>query len=261
MEAAESGAPDAAAGLRERLVATVNHAFRTPLTVIQASAGQLRRRVDTLAIPAPDSARLQAACGRIEGASLALVQALEGVLLIERIAAGDEPLRPRKVHAAEVLGTLVDELRPGAAGPIDADLDGARAPLRLDPQVLRRVATQLLDNALKFSPPGSPVTVSAQANARGLRLVVADRGVGIAAAEQAQLFEPFHRGEAARDLPGVGLGLCLVRELVRLAGGVVTVVSAEGAGCTVTVDLPDLTPSSSSAPPAVPASLAPEAQP
>jgi signal transduction histidine kinase len=68
--------------------------------------------------------------------------------------------------------------------------------------------------------------------------VVADRGVGIGVAEQAQLFEPFHRGEAARDLPGVGLGLCLVRELVRLAGGEVSIASAEKAGCTATVRLP-----------------------
>lgn len=248
MQAADPGAPsvasdvrsDAVAGLRERLVATVNHAFRTPLTVIQASAGQLRRRVDTLAVPAPDRQRLLAACGRIETASLALVQALEGVLLIERIAAGDEPLRARTVPPAEVLATLVDELQPAAPGPIEADLAAARMPLRLDPQVLRRVAAQLLDNALKFSPAGSAVTLTAHADAAGLTLVVADRGVGIAAAEQAQLFEPFHRGEAARDLPGIGLGLCLVRELVRLAGGAVSIVSADQAGCRVTVHIPAL---------------------
>lgn len=248
MQSADPGAclapsdatPDAVADLRERLVATVNHAFRTPLTVIQASAGQLRRRVDTLALPAPDSQRLQAACGRIESASLALVQALEGVLLIERIAAGDEPLRPRCVLPAEVLRTLVDELRPTASGPIDAELAAAQTSLRLDPQVLRRVAAQLLDNALKFSPVGGAVNLSARGDAEGLTLVVADEGVGIGVAEQAQLFEPFHRGEAARDLPGVGLGLCLVRELVRLAGGTVSLVSAEGVGCTVTVRFPAL---------------------
>jgi two-component system, OmpR family, sensor histidine kinase KdpD len=169
------------------------------------------------------------------------VQALEGVLLIERVAAGDEPLRARMVQPAEVLATLVDELRPGASGPIEADLAAAQAPLRLDPQVLRQVVAQLLDNALKFSPAGSPFTLTARADAAGLTLVVADRGAGIAAAEQAQLFEPFHRGQAARDLPGVGLGLCLVRERVKLAGGEVSIVSAAADGCVVTVHFPVLT--------------------
>lgn len=226
--------------LRERLVATVSHEFRTPLAVIQASAGLIRRRVGTLSVDERDSRRMLASCERIELATSTMVAAIERVLLIDRISAGDEPHRPRLCVPGDVLMSLAASLKEAGDVPREVRLDVQQAQVQglLDPLVLRQVATQLLDNAFKYSPPDSVVTLHARCDASRFHLCISDHGIGIDAAEMPLLFEPFHRAPGVRDLPGMGLGLTLVRQLLQLAGGQIRIESTPHVGTAVSVSLP-----------------------
>lgn len=226
--------------LRERLMATVSHEFRTPLTVIQASAGLIRRRVVGLAVEDRDRQRLLGSCERIEQATTSMVAAIERVLLISRLSAGEEPHTPRATLPGDVLLSLSADLQALADPPREVllDLSAAQRVVWLDPLVLRQVATQLLDNAFKYSPPHLPVRLQAACGAGQLSLTVTDEGMGIEPEDLALIFEPFHRAAAVRDLPGMGLGLPLVLQLLRLAGGQIEFDSAPGRGTTVRVTLP-----------------------
>jgi signal transduction histidine kinase len=225
--------------LRERLVATVSHEFRTPLAVIQASAGLIRRRVGSLSVDERDAERMLASCERIEQATSTMVAAIERVLLIDRISAGDEPHRPRPCVPGDVLMSLTASLQERGDVPREVllDVQQAQVPGQLDPLVLRQVATQLLDNAFKYSSPDSAVTLHARCDGMQFHLRVSDHGIGIDAVELPLLFEPFHRAPAARDLPGMGLGLTLVRQLLQLADGRIRIESTPHVGTTVSVSL------------------------
>jgi signal transduction histidine kinase len=235
-----ASAPDSLMLLRDRLMATVSHEFRTPLTVIQASAGMIRRRVRGLVADERDLQRMLGSCERIEQATALMVAAIERVLLIGRLSAGEEPHLPRATLPGDVLLSLSADLQAAVDPPreVRLDLAGAQRMVWLDPLVLRQVAVQLLDNAFKYSSPEQAVHLQALIADGCLCMTVADQGVGIEAADLDLIFEPFHRGAAVRDLPGMGLGLPLVAQLLRLANGSIEFDSEPGRGTTVRVKLP-----------------------
>jgi signal transduction histidine kinase len=103
---------------------------------------------------------------------------------------------------------------------------------------LRRVVENLVGNAVKYSPQGTPVQVEVRASQEGAVLVVRDRGVGIAADEVPHLFRPFYRASTARDVPGAGIGLASAKTIVEQHGGQISVASTLGVGTTVVVVLP-----------------------
>jgi signal transduction histidine kinase len=113
--------------------------------------------------------------------------------------------------------------------------------VRADPAALEQVVVNLLDNAVKYSDPGQPVTVSVRAERLEALIEVADRGMGIPVAEQARIFERFYRAPGAAARQGFGLGLPIVRELVQGQGGRVEVTSTPGSGSTFRVSLPCVT--------------------
>ncbi|HET7036992.1 MAG TPA: ATP-binding protein, partial [Thermomicrobiaceae bacterium] len=113
-------------------------------------------------------------------------------------------------------------------------LRGYWDPIRLD-----QVFTNLLTNALKYSPDGGPIRLRVQRDGNCAVVEVADRGVGMSPQEQARIFQPFARAETvSRAISGVGLGLHITAQIVRRHGGSIGVASAPGAGSTFTVRLP-----------------------
>ena len=103
---------------------------------------------------------------------------------------------------------------------------------------LRQVLANLIDNAVEYTPAGGRVTIGAQADAADVRIEVADTGIGIAAHDTPRIWERLYRGDQSRAERGLGLGLSLVRAIVRAHGGTVKVVSQPGHGSTFTVSLP-----------------------
>jgi len=114
----------------------------------------------------------------------------------------------------------------------------AEVPVAADPVSLQRVFRNLLDNAVKFTPPGGRVRVRVGADGAHALVTVSDTGVGMTSEERARAFEYAFRGQAARGVEGRGLGLGVSRELVELSGGTIALSSEQGQGSDVTVRLP-----------------------
>jgi signal transduction histidine kinase len=110
----------------------------------------------------------------------------------------------------------------------------------VDSVLLRRAIYNLLDNARKYSEPGSTIRVSASARERGVTIAVADSGIGIDDADLKQVFTPFFRSDRsrARQTGGFGLGLALARRVVEAHGGMIEIMSSIGRGTTVVIKLP-----------------------
>jgi signal transduction histidine kinase len=108
----------------------------------------------------------------------------------------------------------------------------------VDKKLLQLILTNLLDNAIKYSPAGSTVDLELSCQDEKVIFQIKDAGKGISAADHCRLFEPFHRGSNVGDVPGTGLGLAVVKKLVELHCGQIAVASVVGVGTTFTVTLP-----------------------
>jgi signal transduction histidine kinase len=111
-----------------------------------------------------------------------------------------------------------------------------RAPV--DRRLLRQALTNLLANAIKYSPDGGDVLFSLHTHGRSAVIELRDTGMGISDEDQARVYEPFHRGANVETMPGTGLGLTIVQEAIKAHGGTIALASALGRGSTFTITLP-----------------------
>jgi two-component system sensor histidine kinase KdpD len=241
-----SAEEQAAAVARERdrlksvLLSSVSHDLRTPLAGIKAAIGSLLRRD----VQWNEEDR-QAFLADIDGEADRLTHLVSNLLDLSRIEAG--AIQPRKEWAniGEMVSRVIHRLdhRLGDHRFVIEAPD--ELPLvRLDAVQIEQVLTNLLENAAKYSPPGTPITVRSSVatdpdGTSTLRITVADLGPGIEPSEQDRIFEKFYRlTDATRPVSGTGMGLAIVKGLVEAHGGHVTVESAPGQGSTFTVVLP-----------------------
>lgn len=216
--------------LRRNLLADVAHELRTPITIVQASCEQMADGSEP-ATPA------RLASLRDESLRLGrLVADLETLAAAE--AAGLQ-MAKAPVDLAEVTAGVGDLLGPAFAAA-EVDLSSRLEPVTVDGDATRlsQIVTNLLTNALKFSPPHGRVTLATAASDGLARLEVADEGPGIPAGEFPHIFERFWRGAAGRRTSGSGIGLAVVSELVRAHGGQIQVTSSPAAGTRFSVLLP-----------------------
>ncbi|MDI6769696.1 MAG: hybrid sensor histidine kinase/response regulator [Anaerolineales bacterium] len=154
-----------------------------------------------------------------------------------------KPVKPVPVHLEELLVTVMDNFREQAARKnlrLDLNLAPDLPPVMGAPERFKSVWTNLISNAVKYTPPGGAVTVSLRVEAGNIIGVVSDTGIGIPAGEQAHLFSEFFRATNAKelDLPGTGLGLAIVRQIIAAAGGKISVESESGRGARFIFSLP-----------------------
>ncbi len=214
---------------RRALVADLAHELRTPLTVLTGLTEELS---ETGA-----NAELAATLGRQVHKLRAFAQDLEE---LARIESGQVRLDLAETDAAAVVRQVLAELGAGAreAG-VALRQDGGPAMVRTDPVRLAQVLANLVDNGIRYNRTGGCVTVTTGNDERGVRIEVADDGLGIPAAEIPLVFQRFYRvRRQAERTGGNGLGLAIVKHLAHALGGTVTLASREGAGTTVTVVLP-----------------------
>jgi signal transduction histidine kinase len=228
---------------RDDMLAIVSHELRTPLTPIMASAQLLRRRGDRL-----DDAQRAALLSQIEDRAGHLARLVDDLLLVGQLSAAT-PVEPSVTVRPTPMDTVVvDAVEAMRLARPHHDLR-TDVPVGLvaltDPVRLRQVIDNLLDNACKFSPPGSAVDVRVTAADAAVVLSVTDHGRGIPPADLDRVFEQFARVEDPLTMTtsGAGLGLFIVRELVAAMGGRLDLDSAVGVGTTVTVRLPEVTAS------------------
>lgn len=208
----------------------IAHDLRTPLT-------RLRNRLEDLRQQARE-AELQVHLDRAVAETDQLLQSFGALLRLSRIEAQALDADAPRVALAEVVEDAVELYAPiGAERGIRLQVQLAAASVRGDRDQLFQLAVNLLDNALKYAPAGSEVEVRLDAVADGMRLQVGDRGPGIPEAERERVFDRFQRLEAHRGSPGTGLGLSLVRAIVRHHGGQVQLLD-NAPGLRVQVLLP-----------------------
>lgn len=220
--------------VRRDFVSNVSHELRTPLSSIRAL-------VETLEEGGVDNqADEQEFLRRIHQQTDRLTSLVNELLDLSRIESGAIDLRPEPLQ----LGALVAE----AAGLLGtrAEAQGVTVrcpkpeggPVEADRASILRVVTNLLDNAIKYSPRGSAVSVAIEDEGDLAALTVRDQGEGIPPQDLPRVFERFYKGESARSTLGAGLGLAIVKHLVRAHGGTVTAASEPGEGASFTVRLP-----------------------
>lgn len=227
------GRIEAAFAVQRRFVADASHELRSPLS-------NLRGTIE-VALRHPRSAAdyretLGVALGEIER----LGRLVQGLLTLSRADAGRLTLERQPVDLAELAASAIQgHAARAAARDVELRLEaGAPTAVEGDADRLREVVDNLLDNALRVAPAGSSVVVSVNRSAGRCTLEVADRGPGLSAEEQEQVFEPFARGAAAGK-EGAGLGLAIVRSVAEAHGGTIAVQSTPGAGAAFRLELPD----------------------
>ncbi len=232
--------------MKSRFLATMSHELRTPLNSIIGFSTILRTRLADQLEP-----RHLKFLDNIRTSGEHLLAMISDILDLSKVEAGKLELHPETVHVPELIESVCDILRAAArerrleiAVEAERDLPGLVA----DPIRLKQVLLNLLANAVKFAYEGTTVRVSARPldakasplRVPSLRITVADRGIGIAPADQGVIFDEFRQVFQAdgRTYGGTGLGLALVKRLVELHQGSITVDSALGEGSTFAVVLP-----------------------
>ena len=229
-EAAEADASKRADVTKTALLHAISHDLRSPLTAITTAAGGLR----SADLPPADRAALQDV---IEIESERLARLVDDLLDLSKIQAGAVNPRPDWCDLRDTALRAAAHVRGRHADhPIEFDLPEGLPLVQADAAQLERVLSNLIENAVKFSPPGEPVLVSGGGTPGRVIVRVSDRGRGIPHSKQAQVFEPFFRGRDGDT--GSGLGLAICRGLVEANGGRIELQSAPGQGTSFAVSFP-----------------------
>lgn len=217
-------------------IAEAAHELRTPLNHIIGFADMIESQVF-----GPVGERYREYAGLIRTSGLRLVEQITRRLDLTRIASGRYPLEIETFDARAVAADVLALSEGSAAAKritLTKDLPERRVMLRADPAVLRQMLTNLVGNAIKFTPEDGRVALAAREHAGALIVDVTDTGPGIPAADRDRLAQPFERGANGRNAEGTGLGLALVRELAALHGGALRLGEAPGGGLLARLRLP-----------------------
>jgi PAS domain S-box-containing protein len=221
--------------LKSRFVAMVSHEFRTPLAIISSSAEILDAYLERLSTDERKSNIRD-----ITDATRHMSRMMEEVLLLGRVEAGKLACRPALLDLAVFGQRLIDEVTSATNSrcPFQFTAAPGLPEAKADEGLLRHIFNNLLNNAAKYSPPGSVVEFQLEARGHLALFTVRDRGIGIPEADARLLFQAFHRGRNVGDTPGTGLGMTVVKRCVELHGGKIAFESKEGHGTTFVVALP-----------------------
>ena len=216
---------------RRELVANVSHELRTPLSALQAT---LENLID--GVQPADPATLEAMHEQVARLGRMVTQLLD----LSRMEADEAPLNKCSFAVASLLRRVREEASLRAPKGFDLEASATPADLELvaDEERIHQVMTNLVDNAIRFSPPGGSVRVSATAQNGSVRFEVADEGPGIPADQRSRVFERFYSLDEARSGGGPGLGLAISRWIVEMHGGEISADEAATGGCLIVVDLP-----------------------
>jgi len=223
---------EASKARQRQLVDDASHELRTPLTSLRTNIELLIRSEanPTRALPAADRAAL---LSDVDGQMRELTGLVSELVELARDEAPVEEVE--RLDLAEVVAAAVTRARRRATTKdIVIEVTSASSWIDGRPNLLERAVTNLLDNAVKFSPANSTIRVRTAAG----EVIVSDEGPGIAPADQQHVFERFYRSTDARSLPGSGLGLAIVADAVRTHGGTVSAGTAPGGGALMHMRLP-----------------------
>ncbi len=220
--------------LRRDLVANVSHELKTPISALRA---HLENLLDGVESPAPET--LQVMLSQSER----LGRLVERLLDLSRLESGETPLQRSAVPLRALMSEVLSEIevaRSDRGVAIQDDVPADLPPVFADRERIHQVLFNLLDNAVRFTPPGGRVRVSAERANGSCRVAVADTGPGISPEHLPRLFERFYRVDPSRSQKdgGTGIGLAIARSVVEAHGGRIRVESEVGKGSTFLFELP-----------------------
>lgn len=221
--------------IRRDFISNVSHELRTPLASLTAL-------VETLQDGAvEDPVMRQRFLDHIERELTAMTQIVEELLELSRIESNRAPFFMQPTSVETLIAGPVERMLPQAerAGlTLTAELPADLPPVMADAERIQRVMTNLLHNAIKFTPAGGRIVVSAQRETGKVVIAVNDTGVGIAEEDLSRIFERFYKADRARSSGGTGLGLAIAKHIVQAHRGQIWVKSVEGRGSTFYFSLP-----------------------
>ena len=242
---AEQLAHEQRLALQQRnFVSMASHEFRTPMTIIDGHAQRLIKLKDSI-----NPAEIGERAGKVRSAVLRMTQLIDNLLNSSRLIdggvggvggeGGGQYFHPAEMDMAALLQEVCQlhrEMVPGAH--IAERIVVAPMPMIGDAKLLFQVFSNVLSNAIKYSPDGGVIAVDAAVAGDEVIVAVADHGIGIPVADLDRLFERYHRGGNVSGIVGTGVGLYVVKMVVDMHGGAVTVESIEGKGAQFTIRLP-----------------------
>lgn len=221
--------------MKTRFISVTSHEFRTPMAAALASAELIRNHQDKLT-PAKRGELLE----RITNSMHRMTEMLDEILTLNRIDAGRVQKQLVLADLAQLVHSVVDEVRMGdrEAHRFVITTEGTPEPVLTDTNLLHHIVSNLLSNAARYSPAGRVVTTRLQFEAAQVRISVRDEGIGIPETDLRRIFDPFERGSNVGTIKGTGLGLNIVKRMVDMLGGRITVETTLGRGSCFTVELP-----------------------
>ena len=225
--------------MRQNFISNISHELRTPLA-------SMRALVETLndgALDDPPAA--QRFLKRMEVEVDALTQMVQELLELSRIESGKVPLVLRPTPVLQAIAPPAERLRPQAERAqltLTIDLPPNLPNIMVDADRIHQIVTNLVYNAIKFTPAGGSVTLTAQANVQPNMVIITvkDTGVGISAEDLPRIFERFYKADRARTSGGTGLGLAIAKHIVQAHGGQIWVRSTPGKGSIFSFSLPTI---------------------
>ncbi|NKB17834.1 MAG: PAS domain S-box protein [Pseudanabaena sp. CRU_2_10] len=219
--------------LKSMFISMVSHEFRNPLTAIKMSSQMLQ---DTNLPETRKAKRYEV----IDNSINRMLQLLDEILFLGRTEADRFQLVPQSLNLVEFCNELIEaiELSTTSECRIIFTRDSESILAEMDALLLQRILTNLLTNAIKYSPQGSNVDLDLICHPDTVTFQIRDRGLGIPLDEQQHLFEPFYRASNVGAVEGTGLGLAIVKKCVDIQAGEIQFTSQEGVGTTFTITLP-----------------------
>lgn len=221
--------------LRAKFVTTVSHEFRTPLTTIQLSTGLLKNYSHKWS-----QEKMNSHFERIELAIKRMTDLLEDILVIGKIESEVVEFEPTFINLGEFCERIIAEITPmdNSQHPINFSPPNPSINIFADPKLLRQIIYNVLSNALKYSPKGSPVILTIDQQNQQVLITITDQGIGILAEEYNRIFEAFQRGSNVGNISGTGLGLAIVKRSIEIHQGSIKIESIPKEKTSVIVTLP-----------------------
>lgn len=220
--------------LKSSILDALAHEFKTPLTSIKAASTAMLSRSSMLTEPTREMLSI------IDEEADRLTNLVTEAIQASQIEAGRVKLTRKATNLSDLVHRVVEQMKPRIDDrPVEIDIPDQLPAVLVDRDLMELAVRQLFDNSLKYSDPGTPIRIQADATHARVQLRITDSGPGLAPHEQQRIFEKFYRGESVRHrMPGTGMGLNIVKEIVSAHSGNIQVQSGPKVGTTFTIQLP-----------------------
>ena len=221
--------------LKSRMISTVSHEFRTPLTSILASTELTIRYIDKW-----DKEKQIATLERVQNSAEFLNEMVGDVLKLNKVELGNDRFYPKTMELIELCKKILDELTHLFSSQHELIFNYAPNEImgKFDEKMMKSILVNLLTNAVKYSPNGGKIEFQILLQNESVFFIISDEGLGIPDEDKKNLFSPFFRGNNIGSIPGTGLGLSIVQKTVELHGGKINFESNTSKGTKFTVVLP-----------------------